>query len=207
MKLKNLLLVSTVIALMFFSSACINEGRTDSEKDIATTPKKDIAIGKIDYAWYDSIDAMYEKADLAIKGKILNSRVEWMSHVIEPTAEEKSDPILNPGGEIDDDKVITTIYTVEINAIYKGSIGKTIELLQLGGETDTATYSYEGAPEITITKEYILFLSESTLYENAAWLLNNAQALYKVDGNDLIKLPKNTLELTYEDLTRLEKSQ
>ena len=199
MKLKNLLLVSTTIALMFFSSACINEGRTDSEKDIA--------IGKVDYAWYDSTDALYEKADFVIKGKVLNSRVEWMSHVIEPTAEEKSDPILNPDGEIDDDKMITTIYTVEINVVYKGSLGKTIEVLQLGGETDTATYSYEGAPEITINKEYILFLSESTLYENAGWLLNNAQALYKVEGNDLIKLPQNTLELTYEDLARLEKSQ
>lgn len=207
MKLKNLLLASTAIALMFFSSACINEGRTDPEKDIATTPENDINIGKIDYAWYDSIDALYEKADFVIKGKVLDSRVEWMSHVIEPTAEEKSDPILNPDGEIDDDKVITTIYTVEINVVYKGSVGKTIEVLQLGGETDTAKYSYEGASEITINKEYILFLSESTLYENAAWLLNNAQALYKVEGNDLIKLPQNTLELTYEDLTRLEKSQ
>ena len=207
MKPKNLLLASTAIALMFFSSACINEGRTDPEKDIATTPENDINIGKIDYAWYDSIDALYEKADFVIKGKVLDSRVEWMSHVIEPTAEEKSDPILNPDGEIDDDKVITTIYTVEINVVYKGSVGKTIEVLQLGGETDTAKYSYEGASEITINKEYILFLSESTLYENAAWLLNNAQALYKVEGNDLIKLPQNTLELTYEDLTRLEKSQ
>lgn len=207
MKLKNLLLASTAIALMFFSSACINEGRTDPEKDIATTPENDINIGKIDYAWYDSIDALYEKADFVIKGKVLDSRVEWMSHVIEPTAEEKSDPILNPDGEIDDDKVITTIYTVEINVVYKGSVGKTIEVLQLGGETDTAKYSYEGASEITINKEYILFLSESTLYENAAWLLNNAQALYKVEGNDLIKLPQNTLELTYEDLTRLKKSQ
>ena len=200
MKLKNLLLISTAIALMFFSSACINEGRTDPEKDIIT--------GKIDYAWYDSIDALYKKADLVIKGKVLGSRVEWMSHVIEPTAEEKSDPVLNPGGEIDDDdEMITTIYTVEISVVYKGSAGKTIDVLQLGGETDTATYSYEGTPEITINKEYILFLSESTLYENAAWLLNNAQALYKVEGNDLIKLPKNTLELTYEDLTRLEESQ
>ena len=207
MKLKNLLLASTAIALMFFSSACINEGRTDPEKDIATTPENDINIGKIDYAWYDSIDALYEKADFVIKGKVLDSRVEWMSHVIEPTAEEKSDPILNPDGEIDDDKMITTIYTVEINVVYKGSLGKTIEVLQLGGETDTAKYSYEGASEITINKEYILFLSESTLYENAAWLLNNAQALYKVEGNDLIKLPQNTLELTYEDLTRLKKSQ
>lgn len=132
MKLKNLLLVSTAVALMFFSSACTNEGRT--------APEKDIIIGKVDYAWYDSTDALYEKADWVIKGKVLGSRVEWMSYVIEPTAEEKSDPILNPGGEIDDDKVITTVYTIEINAVYKGSVGKTIEVLQLGGETDTELY-------------------------------------------------------------------
>ncbi len=193
--MKKILLISVAVTLMLFLSACTDYGRDDTEKDVV--------IGQVDYPWYDSIDALYEKADLVIRGKILDSRVDWMSHVIEQTAEEESDPILNPGRK-NDDKVITTIYTVEITAIYKGSTDKTTKVLQLGGETDTAIYIYEGTPEININKEYVMFLSKSTLYENAAWLLNNVQAIYKVEGKDLVKLPQNTLELTHEDLTRLE---
>jgi hypothetical protein len=192
---KKIMLISIAVAMMLFFSACTNEGRASSQKDIV--------IGQVDYPWYDSIDTLYEKADMVIRAKILDSRVEWMSHGIEQGAKEGSDQILNPGAK-NDDKVITTIYTAEINAIYKGSPVTTIEVLQLGGETDTEIYMYEGTQQINIKKEYVMFLSKSTLNENAAWLLNNIQAIYKVEGKNLIKFPQNTLDLTYEDLTMLK---
>lgn len=208
MKLKSLLVISVAITLMLFSDACINNKKVaDSEKDInANSPENNVTVSKVDYAVYDSVDAMYDKADLVIRGKALDSRVEWMSHVIKLTAEEKSNPEINPGGKADDEKILTTIYTLEISDVYKGSAGKTIEVLQSGGKTGTAEYIYEETPEIALNKEYIMFLSESALYENSAWLLNNTQALYRVEGNNLIKLPGNTLELTFEDLVRLGES-
>jgi hypothetical protein len=84
MKLQSLLVISVAITLMLFSDACINNKEVaDSEKDInANSPENNVTVSKVDYAVYDSVDAMYDKADLVIRGKALDSRVEWMSHVI-----------------------------------------------------------------------------------------------------------------------------
>lgn len=65
----------------------------------------------------------------------------------------------------------------------------------------------EGEPEITKDIDYIMFLYKSALRENAGWLLNAEQSLYKVEGENLLMLPNNTLKLDFEDLLRLSENE
>ena len=195
--------------LSVFFTSC-TAGTSDSARitDSAGTTDKEVYIGRLDYANYDKIETLFTVADYVIKGKVIDSRVEWLSHLIQPTDEEESDPYKNPGGDVNDEKVLTTIFTVEITDSYKGKASSnTIEVMQLGGETETAIYRYEGAPEIAKNIEYVLFLSMSNLRDNTSWLLNDVQSLYQVNENELIKLSVNSLELTFEDLSRLAETE
>ncbi len=201
MKRKNITLFPIMLFLSVFCIAC-----TARTSDTAGTTGKEVYTGRFDYANYDKVETLFTVADYVIRGKVIDSKVEWLSHLIQPAGEEESDPYKNPGGEVNDEKVLTTIFTVEITDSYKGkAIGNTIEVMQLGGETKTAVYRYEGAPEIAKNIEYVLFLSMSNQRDNASWLLNDVQSLYQVNENELIRLSGNSLELTFEDLSRLAK--
>lgn len=195
--------------LSVFFIAC-TAGTSDSAgtTDSAGTIDKEVYIGRFDYANYDKIETLFAAADYVIRGKVIDSRVEWLPHLIQPTDEEEFDPYKNPSGDVNDEKVLTTIFTVEITDSYKGKTNSnTIEVMQLGGETEAAIYRYEGTPEIAKNTEYVLFLSMSNLRDNASWLLNDVQSLYQVNENELIKLSGNSLELTFEDLSRLAETE
>ncbi len=192
MKIKKIFLSCLALTLIFSFIAC--------ESGEISSSDKELVIGYIDYPWYDSLQELYAAADFVVKAKVLESRAEWMSHLVDPT--QNNNPEADPGGEVNGQKVLTTIYELEIDTAYKGRAGDRIELFQLGGETDTVIYEYEGSPEISINQTYLLFLSQSGSSENASWLLNHEQAIYKVEGNELIRLSSDTWELTFEDLPR-----
>jgi hypothetical protein len=211
MSMQRVLLLYGVMMMAFMLGACTVVDGTDAayslnrqtENPAAPTVQKQVLVGRIDSAIYDSVDTLFSKADYVIKGKIIDSRVEWMSHVIQPTPEEASNPKLNPGGEKDDTKDLTTIYTVEVSDTFRGEARKTIEVMQLGGETETAIYRYEESPAITKYQTYVMFLRKSHLHENGSWLLNQAQAVYQVDGDVLVKPTEFAFDFALNDLSRL----
>ena len=212
MKYKNILLSLVFSVSVALLSACSNISIGDPGQSPIESLDKKTYISYADYEHYDSIESLFAQSDYVIRGKVIDTRVEWLSHSIPLTPEEEADPNTNPylgtDQEPSDEKKVTTIYTVEAVELYKGDFGnKVLEVMQLGGETDTEIYIVEGEPEITQNIDYILFLSKSELRENAAWLLNADQSLYKVEGENLLMLPSNTLELDFEDLSRLSNKE
>ena len=194
--IRKTVLAILIISTLLLTAAC---GNFPAEKEPITAEKETVSV-LVDYPWYESVEALYGRADLVIEGKVISSRVEWMNHAIEPSEEDKDDPYLNPGGDTDPGEMVTTIYTVEVHDIYKGSAGETIELMDFGGETDSVICTCPDAADIEMDAEYVLFLSTSELRENAAWLLNPTQGLYRIQGDTLISDPDNPLTLTFEDL-------
>lgn len=144
-----------------------------------TTASKDsektTVITRADYPYYEDESAIYEKASLVIRGKIIDKRMEYMSQVIELTKEQKDDPQLNPGD--------------------------VVEIKQFGGETKDTIYIEEGAPQISQNGEYIMFLES---YEDSpATLLNNVQSLYGIEDNKIINHVENDFNVTIEKLEKL----
>ena len=97
--------------------------------------------------------------------------------------------------------------TVKVESIFKGSIikGSTIEIKQLGGETNDVIHIEEGAPDININDEYIMFLET---YDNSpASLLNNIQSLYYVENGVITKHPENNFNITMDILESLSNKE
>lgn len=195
--MRRVILPILIISTLLLSAAC---AKTISDKEPVVAAEKETVSVQADYPWYDSIEALYDRADLVIEGKVLDSRVEWMNHAIEPSEEDKDDPYLNPGGDTDPGEMITSIYTVEIHDIYKGSAGESIELGDIGGEIGGVVCENPEAADIETGETYLLFLS--VYGDFPACLLNPVQAIYRVDGDSLA----GTMPLTFADLAYLRGS-
>ncbi len=172
-----------------------------------TQKEKQVAKIHCDYPYYSSVDALTEKADLIIKGTIVDSRVEEID-ILSKTEENE---ILNPGGEIQECKYIFTVYTVDVSDSYKGDVepGETVEFKQIGGESDTTIYIPEENIKFAKNQEYVMFLST---YESDVppSLLNPIQSAYNYEQNATNKgkisivNEKNDLALTIEDLEEIK---
>lgn len=191
---RTLFVMTIIMGFAFLFTSC-STGAIDSEK---TT-----VIAKADYPYYEDESAIYEKASLVIRGKVIDKRMEYMSQVIELTKEQKDDPQLNPGGDVDEEKEMFTIYKVQVIDSFKGDVVKddVVEIKQFGGETKDTIYIEEGAPQISQNGEYIMFLES---YEDSpATLLNNTQSLYNIEDNKIINYVENDFNMTIEKLEKL----
>ncbi|MDF2539396.1 MAG: hypothetical protein K0S76_2417 [Herbinix sp.] len=152
--------------------------------------EKTILYATGDFPYYESIDELYNKADLVIEGKVIDVRAELLNDRI-----GVSDP---------EDKELYTIYTIDVKKTYKGNIQKndTLEVKVYGGDTNTMKLIYSEAVYLDVNEKYILFLNT---YENSpACMLNNIQAHYKIDDTKLIKEIDNNFELDFEKLEKLK---
>lgn len=191
---KQVQIITIIIVSVFLFTSCSTASK-DSEKTTVIT--------RADYPYYEDESAIYEKASLVIRGKIIDKRMEYMSQVIELTKEQKDDPQLNPGGDVDEEKEMVTIYKVKIIDSFKGDVvkGDVVEIKQFGGETKDTIYIEEGAPQISQNGEYIMFLES---YEDSpATLLNNVQSLYGIEDNKIINHVENDFNVTIEKLEKL----
>jgi hypothetical protein len=197
---KQGIIVIVIMSLVLFAG-CTNHRNDTGAND------KTIVIVSHDYPYYENESAIYEKASIVIRGTVIDKRAEYMSHVGELTEEQKKDPKLNPGGEVDKEKEFTTIYKIQVTDSFKGKVLKDdiVEIKQFGGETDDTIYIDEGAPQIEQKREYIMFLET---YENSpATLLNDVQSLYSIDKDKLISHTDNDFNMTIEKLEALSKGQ
>lgn len=181
-------------------------GCSSQKSDTIKGEKLKVVVDR-DYPHYSSIDDLSQKADIVIEGAVVNSRVEELEHVIEPSDKsEKS----NPGGNVPSSKRVYTIYTVEVSDSFKGNInsGETIEVKETGGEGKGAIYVSNDSIELKMNKKYIMFLNT---YDNSpATLLNPIQSLYTYDeeslNNDQLKgeHKENDLSLKIKDLEKIK---
>jgi len=201
MKISRLLIIVVCCGMVAALMGCVTQ-----EAEVAPNEKPIIRVSA-DYPHYPSLDALTEKADLIIKGTVMDSRVEEIDILSQKKKKKKS----NPGGEITSCKYIYTVYTVDVSDSYKGDVepGETVEFKQIGGETDTATCIAGETVKFAKNKEYVMFLS--TYDSNVPpSLLNPIQSAYNyeeeaVDKGKLSSVnEKNDLALTIEDLEEIK---
>ena len=98
---KQVQIITILVVSVFLFTSCSTAAK-DNEKTTVIT----IA----DYPYYEDESAIYEKASLVIRAKVIDKRMEYMSQVIELTKEQKDDPQLNNVQSlysIEDDKIIS----------------------------------------------------------------------------------------------------
>lgn len=195
---KQLQVIAIIIVFAFLFTGC-STGTINNEKTTVIT--------RADYPYYEDESAIYKKASLVIRGTVIDKRMEYMSQVIELTEEEKNDPKLNPGGDVDEEKELVTIYKIQIIDSFKGDAvkGDIVEVKQFGGETNDTIYIEEGAPEIRKNSEYIMFLE--TYKDSPATLLNNVQSLYNIEDGKIMNHVDNDFNVTIEKLNKLSNNE
>jgi len=178
-----------------------NESSMDTPSN-APQEEKTIVVGIGDSPYYSSLGELSEKADYIVYGKVLSKRYEWRSLRIKSN---DTNPYTNPGGEEEDDLTLVTIYELHVMKHYDGEECESdrLEVLVIGGETNTMIYRVEGTPEITVDEPYVFFLRKSAIWENGTWLLNDSQSLYSTDGTNLFCVDDRGFDLSFEQLEKL----
>jgi hypothetical protein len=175
-------------------------------QNTATTKKVTISA---DYPKYDSLENLVDKADTIIKGKITGFTYTELNVAQENQSDNE---LLNPGGEKDSSTIPYTVYDVEIEKTYKGTVKEkdTIQIKTLGGIIGDTEYVLEDSSDTGLEegKQYVLFLE--TYSDSPASLLNPAQASYEYedDGNIITnqqgrQTAQNGINFKIEDLENI----
>jgi len=189
-----LLSISTVAFFAYRSTS--NYNSIDDEASISTpTDERNTQYFSADWPYYESVDALVNRANLIVRGTVVDSRVEPVN-------------IMGSGGEL---YFLHTISTVHVLDSYMGDVmaGDEIEVMIIGGETETevlfvSNYSYT----FTRENEYVMFLYVSDY--GLALLLNPFHAVYifnpraRSTSEALVSAyDGNRITLTYEDLSNI----
>jgi hypothetical protein len=102
------------------------------------------------------------------------------------------------------------VYIIKVSDSYKGDVepGETIEVKQIGGETETTVYIVVGSVKLEKNKKHVMFLF--TYKNTPPSLLNPIQSTYYAItdssvNKELISInTDNDLTLTIEDLKRIK---
>jgi hypothetical protein len=188
---------------IFLSAAVITVGAGVIALDQmgnTNSDEKPVDTLTMEYPHYDSVDHLSETASDIVKGRIIDSRVEEIDIRINPNQSEDSS----------EEPLIYTVYTIKVNDVYKGinSIGDTIQIKQLGGETEERIQISEASLELGKTSDYVFFLQS---YDGLpASILNQSQSTYLYNAktrslsDHLVSVGKdNDLSLTYENLLNI----
>jgi hypothetical protein len=182
--------VPFLVAAVVILAAC---GSPSSSGDattagVAKAPQQTEVVMHGDYPSYSSVDALFDTADLVLRGRVIGQpRVV----VVEPAS---------PGRQ---DAIVYTVRRVQVTEVFKGATSKNsvIEVKQLGGLVDGVTYKEDDAKPLRAEREYTLFLA--SFDDSPASLLNPMQAQFEVDGALLRPAPGNNLKLTRTQLVKL----
>ena len=153
--------------------------------------EKETLTATMDYPYYSGVEELAQNADYIIHGKVISKTCEW--RVISMPAAEL---YLNPEDVPPAEEELVTVYQVQVLDSYlpTAKAGDTLEVMMMGGETETVIHIYEGIPELSVDDSYVFFLSKSSLFENAGWPLNPSQAIKKVNGSQPEGVSFETLE-------------
>jgi len=139
-----------------------------------------------DWPSYDSLDVLYDRADLVVQGVLAGSSTVRKLDIGDGTT------------------MVYTVADVTVAVVFKGSAntGQTVAVKQLGGRLDGVDYRAEAESYLSPGQTYLLFLE--TYEDSPASLLNPWQAQYVVDGSGgFSSSPGNAIRVSRADLTRL----
>ena len=153
--------------------------------------EKEVLTGSVDYPYYNGVEELARNADYIIHGKVTEKTCEW--RVISRPAAEL---YLNPEDVPTEEPDLVTVYKVQVLDSYlpTAETGDMLEVMMMGGETETVIHTYEGIPELSVDDACVFFLSKSSFFENAGWPLNPSQAIKKVNGSQPEGITFETLE-------------
>ena len=142
-----------------------------------------------DYPYYDSLVQLAEKSDIVVYGEVISKNCEERSLLIEDEDEEYSEDQLN-------DKDIVTLSKVKVIEEFTDSLDHSdISVIQLGGETEQKIALNENATNLVEKRAYVLFLKKSKKWDGTYWLVNETQAAFEVDKDNM------TIESDFEGLS------
>ncbi len=164
---------------------------TIEDEKASASGEKEVLVAQIDYPYYDGVEDLARDADYIVHGKVIDKTCQWRV-ISMPAAELYLNPEDVPPAEED----LVTVYQVQVLDSYlpTAEAGDILEVMMMGGETETAIHTYEGIPELSVDDSYVFFLSKSSLFENAGWPLNPSQAIKKVNGSQPEGVSFETLE-------------
>lgn len=139
-----------------------------------------------DWPSYDSLDVLYDRADLVVRGTLAG-----------PSTVRK----LDIG---DGTTMVFTVADVTVGEVFKGSAttGQTVAVKQMGGRLDGVDYRSDAESYLSPGQTYLLFLE--TYKDSPASLLNPWQAQYVADASGgFSSRPGNAIRVSRADLTRL----
>ncbi len=166
-----------ILAMLLTLPSCKKQ---DSQESQGSVREKETLTATMDYPYYSGVEELAQNADYIIHGKVMSKTCEWRV-ISMPAAELYLNPEDVPPAEED----LVTVYQVQVLDSYlpTAKAGDTLEVMMMGGETETVVHIYEGIPELSADDSYVFFLSKSSLFENAGWPLNPSQAIKKVKGS------------------------
>ena len=166
-----------ILAMLLTLPSCKKQ---DSQASQGNVREKETLTATMDYPYYSGVEELAQNADYIIHGKVMSKTCEW--RVISMPAAEL---YLNPEDVPPAEEELVTVYQVQVLDSYlpTAKADDTLEVMMMGGETETVIHIYEGIPELSADDSYVFFLSKSSLFENAGWPLNPSQAIKKVKGS------------------------
>ena len=133
-------------------------------------------------------------SDLVFAGTVKN--IEYQMIDVSTDKEPDEDT-----GFVDDEEMPYTLYTIDVDKVYKGSIeSSTIIVKRAGGSFGSDEYVVENASEIAKGKKY-LFVTE-TYEDTYPSLLNADQSSYDMDAPQTI-MDGEEKEITLSDILKL----
>lgn len=167
-----------VVAVQFASC-----GSNNSDTEILTA--------SADYPYYESLSDLASASDIIVYGEVISKSNDSRNTLIVEEGENYPLEQLNDAEPI-------TINIIKVIEEYTGRLDSNeISLLQFGDEEIV----YEDSPVLEEKNCYVLFLSSSKKWDDSFWLLNDMQAVYKVDKEKRV-IERNEFELSFEWLER-----
>ncbi len=176
----------TIAKILPFTSTVTQSGSAE-QPDSAAKPEIKYVEMLIDWKPYDSVEDLISESDIVVVGKVTD--ISFMVH----------DDMTYPSPESKYDKVLCTVYGLEVSNVYKGKVGNNIKLKIGGGLKDEAYADEQLAvlgdqpgsvvtiricrfePTFEIDQKYLLVLREFEDFAGYYYLVGYYQGAYRID--------------------------
>lgn len=184
--------IPLTIALILPFTSTVTQSETTEYTESVAKPEIKYIEELIDWMPYDSVESLISESDIVVVGKVTN--ISFMVH----------DDMTYPPPEIKQDKVLCTVYGLEVSNVYKGKPGSNIRL-KIGGVPEDVDYADElsavlenvsgsvaimrricpADPTFEIGQEYLLILREFEDFAGFYHPVGYYQGAYQIDPLDI----------------------
>lgn len=214
-------MLALILMIALTLTACsISTDNEDGQIGISTTESSSSVIKQevryikqyLDYVPYNSIDDLMSESDIVVIGEVTN--ISFMTH----------DDMTYPPPEIKLDKVLCTVYDLDISNVYKGDVGDSIKLKMRGGLEDAAYTNEQVAvlgeqpvttipicveePTFEVGEKYLLVLREyedfagfyyPVGYYQGAYSINSTSDIFEENEESFVFSAKNVISYFGEE--------